>query len=301
MSDDEVLVGAWQRQRELSAAAGKRKSEQSRWRSIALAALVAGAVLETVALQLDGGSAAQRTLAIAGAVALAVVPVVQARKLPPNAVLEWTRLRSASEAVKSEIYRYLASVTPYRDESTRRDALMSETEAILARVSDLGHHVATVELSHAPPPEQMSAADYLERRVATQVREYYEPQAKKNGRRLARLRSIELILAIVAAALAAVAAVGPASVSGWVAVVTTTAGAIAAHREATRVEQQAISYHATAKQLDSLRRKWSSRVGDGALTATREDELVEECEGAISIENKGWMAMWTDAALPTGR
>ncbi len=295
MSGDDALALAWRHQSELSAAASDLKSSQSVWRRSALIALVVGAALETGALQFDGGSAAQRALALAGAAALAFVPVVRATKLPSSAVLDWTRLRSASEAVKSDVYRYVTRVGPYRDDVERSERLGSDVDDVVDRVRDLGNHLAMVEPDERPAPGPMSMGDYLEQRVGSQIQGYYRPRARENSRQLKRLRRIEFVLTVSAAILAAVSAFGPSSIAGWVAAITTTAGAFAAHREATRVEQQAISYHATANRLESLRTNWAGRLAARELTATEEDELVAECEGAISVENQAWMAMWTEA------
>ena len=119
MNSEEAAAVVWQDQAEWSATANTLKSELSRWRLTILAALVIGALLGAVAFQFDGGSAAQRGAAIVGAVVLALVPVIRATKLSKAGLSEWTRARSASEALKHEVYAQATCTGRYRSEETR--------------------------------------------------------------------------------------------------------------------------------------------------------------------------------------
>ena len=71
---------AWQRQSVWSQAANRLKHDLTRWRAIALGLTIAGAVLATLAVQVaELSSPAGKGLALAGAVAVGLVPVLRGR------------------------------------------------------------------------------------------------------------------------------------------------------------------------------------------------------------------------------
>jgi drug/metabolite transporter (DMT)-like permease len=71
---------AWQQQSVWSQAANRLKGELTRWRAIALGLTIAGAVLTTLAVQVaELSSPGGKGLALAGAVAVGLVPVVRGR------------------------------------------------------------------------------------------------------------------------------------------------------------------------------------------------------------------------------
>ena len=295
MNSEEAAAVVWQDQAEWSATANTLKSELSRWRLTILAALVIGALLGAVAFQFDGGSAAQRGAAIVGAVVLALVPVIRATKLSKAGLSEWTRARSASEALKHEVYAQATCTGRYRSEETRSLELLGAKDAILDRVKDLAPRVATIGAVDRLPPQQISLDGYLESRVGDQAQNYYRPKASEYAASLQRLRNVELVLALAGAGLLAIAAFGGwSSLAAWLGAFTTTAGAMTAHREAARFEPQIISYRAMARRLESLCAHWSERLAIGDLSPDDEDQLVAECEAAISVENQSWMAAWLD-------
>jgi uncharacterized protein (DUF58 family) len=68
---------------------------------------IVGAILSAVAVAVGLGSGAGKVLAFASAASIAVAGLVHTR-IGKRAVPEWTRARSVSEALKSEVYLYLA-------------------------------------------------------------------------------------------------------------------------------------------------------------------------------------------------
>lgn len=298
MSRDDVLAWVWRQQSVWSKTAGMLKAEISQWRMVVLAGLVAGAVLETLAFQFESGSGPQRALALAGAAALAVVPVVRSTKVNRDGIVNWTRARSVSEALKQEVYGYCTGTVDYRNPDTRSEALRANVDRMLDEAEDLTVITAQVEAAHREPPGAMSVAEYLDARVREQVAGYYRPKARELAVRAQRLRSVELALAITGVLVGAASGVfGSASLAGWVAVATTISGAVVAHREASRYEHLVIAYSTTARRLEALDIAWSERLAAGPLTAEQEDELVAKCEDAISVENQAWMASWARSPL----
>ena len=73
------------------------------------------------------------------------------------------------------------------------------------------------------------------------------------------------------------------------AVLTTVAGAILAHIEASRFDHLIVSYLATARRLED------QDVGYdyAAASAGNWSQFVNKCEDIISSENMSWIAKWT--------
>jgi hypothetical protein len=105
-----------------------------------------------------------------------------------------------------------------------------------------------------------------------------------------RLRLAELILAAAATLITALAGVTSTSFLGirfdataFTAVLTTLAGAVLAHVEASRYDFLVMTYRATARRLEDRgnrpQQPWS--------------DFVNDCENILSAENASWIAKWT--------
>jgi hypothetical protein len=115
------------------------KGSIDRARSAALALTVGGAVLATLAARLPAGQArAVSVLAVAAAVGVGLVPLLRPRR-SGRVLRDWTRARSVSEALKSEVYLYLAGAGDYRGEDRDR-RLMVCTDRVRQEAADLLRH-----------------------------------------------------------------------------------------------------------------------------------------------------------------
>jgi hypothetical protein len=284
--DDSALVALLQRQSDWSTAGKQLKLDIGRTRTRALYLAVVGAALSTASAQVGRASAPGAwVLGLLAAIALGLAPVV-GRAATAVAVRDWTRVRSVSEALKTEVYTYLAGVAPYRGEG-RRVLLLDRTRTILDGQPDLARYSSGRESKQRPLPEVHDVASYIAVRVNQQIDGYYRPRAAECRRRLTRLRGVEVSLAAFAAALAAVTGFFPdAGLGSWVAVVTTVGAAIAAHTAAQRYEFEQIEFARTADQLEDLRSRYLIDEHD----ENTDDEFVDKCERVISIQNEGWMA-----------
>jgi hypothetical protein len=225
---------AWQAQSVWSQAANRLKGGLTRWRAIALGLTIAGAVLATLAVQVaELSSPAGKGLALAGALAVALAPVVRGRFGSP-VVQDWTRARSTSEAVKSEVFMYLAGTGRYRD-ADRDHQLQDQVEVIQRDAGDLLLHTAGLQPVARGLPPVKDVDSYVEQRVTGQVDGYYRPQAAVQQRRLAQVRQAEFVLGGAGAGLAAVGATWQLnSTTVWVPVLTTVTAALTAHAAAGR-------------------------------------------------------------------
>jgi len=298
--DPDTVRSAWTDQARWSQTAGGLKRALGRWRSSAAIGGVVGALLTTLAAALPNDAAfeaARAGLALAGAVLLAVVAGILRTQVSQDRIQAWIRARSASEALKEEIYRFLVGATPYGPERSVELFGQRRLEQ-REKVRDLMIEVATA----TPPPvtnrplQKLTSKDYIDQRVNSQIDDYYLPQAAKNARTAKRLRNLEFMLILVAAALGVVAAgtVGAAGLSAlgsWVAVLTTAGAAVTAFLAAGRYDLQAITFYGTADRLTTLRDAFQA-------DATRNDparisRFVDDVENAISSENEAWLAGWS--------
>jgi hypothetical protein len=280
------LVGElWQQQSVWSQTANRMKASIGRARSAALVLTVGGAVLATLATRLAATqAAASSVLAIMATVAVGLVPVLRPWCTGP-VLRDWTRARSVSEALKSEIYLYLARAGDYRSEDRER-RLWDSADRVQQQASDLLRYSVDIQPVRRALPEVHDYASYLQVRVEGQIDGYYRPRGRQLQQRLRQFRYAELALAVTGVVLGALAAsLTEWGLSAWIAVVTTISAAVAAHVGATRYDYQLIEYLRTADELSRLRRNAAATTSPAAL-----DQHVVRCERIISIQNEGWMA-----------
>ena len=295
-----TVASAWRDQAVWSETANRLKADLTRWRLRAAVAGVAGAFLQTLAAGLAGLGESWwwlgALIALAGAVILAVVPYVLRTKASKEQTRAWVRARSAAEALKEEIYRYLVGAAPFGPDRKPAD-LVSRCQAVKDKVRDLGAH-AYVEPPRKERPLELDADGYTELRVNDQIESFYRPKGRENAARAGKLHDLEFALGLLAVAMAAAASAAVATGLGWlaylgpwVAVVTTAGGAVTAHLAAARYDHAAMTYYATADRLAGLRDAWLADAD--RLDPARVAKLVDDCENAISTENEAWLAEWT--------
>jgi hypothetical protein len=286
-SSESPLEYAWRLQRVWSRVAVTFKSGIDRARSVGLVLGVVGAVFGVLAVQIGGESGVERGLAVGAGVTVGLVPLVR-RGASQKAVREWTRARSVSEGLKSEVFAYLAGGSVYLNEERDR-ALGVRTGDIVGSVGDLAGATAGVRPDDRPLPAVNDVGSYIAERVDGQVEGYYRPKAAIYARRLVYLRRCEATLGAAGVVLAVLAGTGGVAVAGaWVAVVSTVAATVAAHAGAARYDHQVVEFERTAARLMHLRVSW--RV-EGWSPA----RLIDACEEVISIENQAWMARLTES------
>lgn len=283
--EDGLVEDLWRQQSIWSQTANRMKVAIGRARSAALALTVGGAVLATLAARLPAAQAtASSVLAVAAAVGVGLVPVLRPG-WSGRVLRDWTRARSVSEALKSEIYLYLAGAGDYRGED-RDPRLRVCTDRARQEAADLLRHSVGIEPVQRALPDVCDYGSYLQVRVDGQVDGYYRPQARQLQVRLGQFRRVELVLAVAGVVLGALAAILAAvGLGAWIAVVTTISASVAAHVGAARYEYQLIEYLRTADELSRLRRDAAATTSPADL-----DQLVVRCERIISIQNEGWMA-----------
>src|SRR6185503_14745222 len=136
VSTTQACTYAWARQRRWSVAANVGRDRIRRRRQLNLALLILGALSGAVAAVTIWPHAVTTTAATIAVLALTAAGAVQKRWLTGQELNRWATARAASEAVKSEVYRYLAEVGPYAG-SDRDTALAKAVDDAQAPAKDL--------------------------------------------------------------------------------------------------------------------------------------------------------------------
>jgi hypothetical protein len=260
----------------------------------AAATTLPGAAVEALGQDAgEGGWTAARMVAAASAVALALVGFVQIHFLTTDRIQAWVRLRSVSEGLKSEIFRFRAGATPYDapgGESANAGRLNQNADALEKAADDLARHLPDRPKRPSEPPPKLDAAGYLERRVNDQINGYYLPRARDNEKAAAFYKYLGIAAAAIGLVLSTIMAIGEAPAYGvWVPVLTTLAAAFAAHSGVERHDFLAKNYAQHAQRLERLARGWYAN-GERRHYPAIWSAFVHECEETISVENRGWMA-----------
>jgi SMODS and SLOG-associating 2TM effector domain 1/Protein of unknown function (DUF4231) len=271
----------------------KARIDQARWAVFIFSAT--GALLAALASQLGAPAAAAgadpRTwLAILGAISLATATFFTQRLLGQQHVTAWVRARAIAEALKREAYKFATNTAPY-DQADAEARLDVERKKIEDDGDDLVEQLVANPGQGSVPRQKLTPQQYVERRVNGQI-DFYRKRAVSYRRVATWLRGTEFVLALAATLITAIASVTGKStyifgiqfdVAALTAVLTTVAGAVLAHAEASRFDFLVTTYLATARRLED-------RKGEAQQPASA---FVNDCESIISTENNSWIAKWS--------
>jgi CheY-like chemotaxis protein len=297
---EQIVKSAWRDQAVWSETANALKRELSWWRNLAAVAGVAGAFLATLAVALpdlgENSRLIQASIALTGAIVLSIVPYVAKTKASRDQVREWVRARSASEALKETIYRYLVGAQPFLPGSQPLE-LLNRIREVKDTVRDLSIYTASIEPPDKKRPLRLTIDDYIEKRVNDQIDKFYRPKGRENAIAAKRLHNWEFRLGLLAVIMSAAAGTAAtefpelSAIGSWVAVVTTAGAAVTAHLAASRYDHQAMTYLGTADRLAGLRDEWLTNPKNRDQDII--NKFVDDIEHAISTENEAWLAEWT--------
>jgi hypothetical protein len=289
------------REAEWSATADHLKSVIDKARAAVFALSVAGALLAAIASQMAAADPAAalvrdpRTwVAIAAAVCLAAATYFTQRLLGSERVTGWVRARAVAEGLNREAHRFATAAAPYGDpDRDKAAALLNEERTKIEKdAEDLLPKLVSPAGKGVAPRGPLTVDQYMQQRVDGQIESYYRPKAAAYAKAAKRLRTTEFWLALAAALITAAASVVgkiplwfgvTLDIAAFTAVLTTIAGAVLAHVEASRYDFLAMTYLATARRLQD--RKNGPRV---PLS-----DFVNDCETIIAAENSSWIAKWT--------
>jgi hypothetical protein len=280
-----VVDELWREQSLWSRTANRMKERIERARLGALLIVVTVALCATAATAV-AGSAEVLGKALAGAAALgsAVLPLLRPAWSGVR-LKDWTRARSVSEALKADVYLWLAGAGPFADDP-QAVVLRERTDRLRRDAADLLPQRAGLEPADRDLPAVHDLPSFFAVRVRGQYDDYYRAKVALITGRIRRFRLIEIGLGVLGAALGAAAAAFGVSFAGWIAVLATAATAVSAHVAATRYEFQRIEFSRTAEELRQI---GVAAAADG-IGADELKKLAVRAERVISVENQGWMA-----------
>lgn len=281
-----VLLGElWREQSIWSQTADRMKSRIEHARLIALLLVVVGAVAGTAAASLsEAAPGAGKILAVVAAAASAVLPFLRPA-WSGKALKNWTRARSVSEALKSDVYLWLAGAGPFAHDPSAAK-LRDRTDKLLADAADLQQFRSAITVQTRALPSVADVPSFFDQRVKQQIDNYYDTKSRAIKSRIRLFRGVEITLSATAVILGVVAAIIGGSLAAWIAVVATIGTALSVHVSATRYEFQLIEFLRTAERLRQLR----SRAQESGISRDQLSRLALKAEEVISVENQGWMA-----------
>jgi hypothetical protein len=281
----DFVARLWSEQRVWSRAADRAKAEVGRYRVLGLFLVVLASVLGTSATLVGGLSdPLGRGLAFIAGLSLGLIPLAR-RPLDVPTYERWSRMRSVSEALKTEIYTYLAGVAPYR-EADRTTRLLDRSTDVVRRGDDLLGWLRPSDRRPRELPPVTDVETYLAERVGRQVTEYYLPRGRGMAVRARNVRWIQAGLSVLAVTLGVVAAADTTAAAPWIGVIGTVSGAVIAHSAAGRYGFLQLEYFRTAAQLSRIVDRYRHASESRAAV---DDWVVAECEQIISFQNEAWM------------
>ena len=290
----DALMTVARDQKRWSQTADQLKNSIQAGREQAFALAIVGAVLETAGAQMHNIYAGIAVwLGYTGAAALAVGGVIRQWKLGHEQTQAWVLARSASEALKREMYLFRTSSGPYASGNPdltlldRRDEVLTKAQPAQKFAAEIRGDLAVLG--------PLDATGYLNTRIEGEKGQinYFNSHADQYAKTQKQFNAAQFGLAIFAALLGAgLTAWGKQSSGAWIAVITTISGAIAAHVLSERYDQLTVTYRATADRLTGAVARWKASAND-TLSA-----LVETCEAVLLQENQGWIAGADQNAVP---
>jgi len=224
-------------------------------------------------------------LGATSAAVLATAGIIQTRQLTVQRVADRMVARSASEAYKAVVYRFLAAGAADPDRAGELDQAVDRIETLTADQAVL---VIGVEPDDQAVPEVGGITDYRDQRADRQ-RAWHARGSAKHRQLAQRWRAAELAATVVAAILAVAGeAWNGASLSAWTAVATTAAAAFAAYLAGQQDDRIAQSYARTAQSLESLLRDFDPATA----TADEAARFVAGVETVLADQNETWTSLF---------
>jgi hypothetical protein len=284
-----MIQAIWDKQSQWSQAADDLKDRVTTARDFVLTFTIVGAILSTAGAGFGLDTTTGQILVYLAAAVAAGSAIATAFAGKENAE-PWTRARSVAEAIKSEVYLYLAAAGDYAARYGAFDRLAEQVERFEEGAADLYVRATAFKAKSRTPPAVVDAKTYKLKRVKEQIDGYYLPTARKLDRRIRNARLLVVLLGAIGSAFAVAA--GKFELSGlavWVPVLTSITGAITTHVTAERWDLLRLEYSRTALQLSHLLSSFERRK----LTP---GEFVVACEAVITAQNEAWVAKLTEPA-----
>jgi len=247
---------------------------------------LAGAVLETLALQIHTGyPAASQVAGYAGAVALALVLVVRAQGLRTGRVEAWVLAAAASRSLKSEIYQYRTSSGAYADYLCQNpEATLSQRrDQILEKVNSIAKYNIEPERQEHIPLGPLDAEGYISERVEREIGAFQRAAKNLANIQAAWLKREYFLIIFGTLLAAALTFTHHQPYAAWVVVITTLSLASGVTAKADRYATLLVACRTMPDRLTSIVDRW--RANQGTL-----EQLAGQVEALLLAEGQAWMA-----------
>jgi hypothetical protein len=269
----------WRRQRQWSGLADARTAALRRWRRTNLTLVIVGALLGALATQAWVPRGGQLAAGVAGSVLLALAAIIQGQCIGPTQVKERVTARSAAETLRGAVHRHRSGFGGGTAELTAaRDLVADKGEALAAQVRERPEDAAGL-------PEPGIRA-YVDDRARAQL-DFHSRNAARHATLERRWRLAQIAATAVAALLSAIGgSLAGTTLSAWVGVATTVAGAVGAHLASEQHGRIAARYASTADQLEQLLAGFDPASADPAASTA----FVGAVEAVLDRQNSTWVS-----------
>jgi hypothetical protein len=202
---------------------------------------------------------------------------------------KWVLLRSSSEAIKSEIFRYRMQAGAYSNDQCLQTSRESK---LAARLKDISSALVQSEVNRTNIPSVakndptrltfLSPDDYMRDRIDDQTR-YFVAKTDSLYKRLKRTQVAIYVAGGVGTALAAFHG------DVWVALTTAIAALLTTRLETDQVENSLVQYNQTLTGLRNISSWWKALSQWEKGRRRNIDLLVEQTEKTLAGELSGWV------------
>jgi hypothetical protein len=286
---DPALDAIWSANRTWAETAGYYKRIIDAWGIRTLWLALAGAVLAAVDQQiapLAEHNSLFKAPGLLGAALIVLATYFTAQMLNSDNQKLWIRSRSAAESLKSVVYLYRASASPFAGPDKASNAAQ-RIQTILEQVKDISPRQAAIKPMPSAAP--LTVDQYITGRVDDQIT-WYEKRALEFQTKADGFRYAVIVLGVASVILGVIATM--LAVSPWIAVIATATTAISAYVKNRKYQDLIALYSNTAVRLRTLKATWS---GSGKTDADKPDRdaFIQRCEETMSAENGSWVAQWS--------
>jgi len=280
-----TALETWKVYRRWAIAAVRMKARRERWRRAVFWLGLLGLLLGPLAGLRPASWPAPliQAIALASGVSVALAAYLSDRVLGPDPDVAWVRARQAAEGLESLVFAFLMRAPPFPGGPGDGDLLAEARARIEDGLSGLvAEPIPPGRAEEGFPPSPLGAGEYVALRAERQ-QAWLEGKLVENHRTAERLEALTKVLGAAAAILSVPTAFW--SGHGWIAVVTSVAGALGSQLAAGRYRFLERSYHETAARLARSVARWR-----GSPRGPDDDRrLVDECERALREENAAWV------------
>ena len=202
---------------------------------------------------------------------------------------KWVLLRSSSEAIKSEIFRYRMQAGSYSNEQCLQTSRESK---LAARLKDISSALVQSEVNRTNEPAVakndptrltfLSPDDYMRDRIDDQIKYF----VSKTARLYKRLKVTQISIYIAGGVGTALAAFHG---DVWVALTTAIAATLTTRLETDQVENSLVQYNQTLTGLRNITSWWKALSQWEKGRRRNIDLLVEQTEKSLAGELSGWV------------